>query len=478
MHHCTQFYIDGSWVDPVTPEFLPIINPATEAVIGEVALGGPTDVDHAVQAAKHAFSHYAQTSVKERLQLLDNIIEVYSDHLDDMAAAISEEMGAPMVMAKDLQATIGLGHLNAARDALASYEFEEKLGSTRVLKEPIGVCGLITPWNWPMNQTMCKVAPAIAVGCTIILKPSESAPLSAKLLAHILHEAGVPKGVFNMVSGTGIDVGNHLCAHADVDMISFTGSTQAGIQVAKTAAQTVKRVAQELGGKSANILLADVDLAEAVADGTRRCFNNTGQSCNAPTRMLVPAHLHDDAVKIALEVAEQLVVGSPDNAATNLGPLANEQQFKKVRSMIDAAISAGAELVCGGSDYPDRITKGFYVRPTIFANVNNEMEIAREEVFGPVLVLIPYQDEEDAIAIANDSVYGLAGAVWSGKLDNARRVARRIRTGTIHINGSPIDLSAPFGGYKQSGNGREWGSHGFDDFLEIKTVLGYDRAET
>ncbi|MCP5302933.1 MAG: aldehyde dehydrogenase family protein [Pseudomonadales bacterium] len=469
-----NFYINGEWVSPITERMQDVINPATEQVIGRVALGSAADVENAVAAARVAFETWSQTSVEERLALLERIITLYSERMEEMAQAISSEMGAPIRLARNSQAPIGLVHFKTVRKVLQSYDFEESLGGSQLVKEPIGVCGFITPWNWPMNQIACKVAPALACGCTMVLKPSELAPISANLFAQIMHDAGVPPGVFNMVNGDGLGVGAALTAHPDVDMVSLTGSTRAGIQVSKAAADTVKRVALELGGKSPNIILEDTDFDAAVAAGATECFRNTGQSCNAPTRMLVPARLHDRAVEIAKATAEETIAGDPQSKQTVIGPLANSAQFSKVQSMIQAAIDEGSELVAGGVGRPDGLERGYFVKATVFANVKNDMLVAREEVFGPVLAIMPYQDEDEAVAIANDSPYGLAGYVQSGDIEHARAIARKIRAGTIFLNGNNFDPNAPFGGYKQSGNGREWGSFAFHDFLELKGIVGYN----
>ena len=469
-----NFYINGEWVSPITERMQDVINPATKQVIGRVALGSAADVENAVAAARVAFETWSQTSVEERLALLERIITLYSERMEEMAQAISSEMGAPIRLARNSQAPIGLVHFKTVRKVLQSYDFEESLGGSQLVKEPIGVCGFITPWNWPMNQIACKVAPALACGCTMVLKPSELAPISANLFAQIMHDAGVPPGVFNMVNGDGLGVGAALTAHPDVDMVSLTGSTRAGIQVSKAAADTVKRVALELGGKSPNIILEDTDFDAAVAAGATECFRNTGQSCNAPTRMLVPARLHDRAVEIAKATAEETIAGDPQSKQTVIGPLANSAQFSKVQSMIQAAIDEGSELVAGGVGRPDGLERGYFVKATVFANVKNDMLVAREEVFGPVLAIMPYQDEDEAVAIANDSPYGLAGYVQSGDIEHARAIARKIRAGTIFLNGNNFDPNAPFGGYKQSGNGREWGSFAFHDFLELKGIVGYN----
>ncbi len=474
MKSCNQFYINGAWVEPDNPTPFDVLNPATEEVIATISLGNATDVDNAVVAARQAFDEFGQSSRDERVALLENLLTVYKSRYDEMAQAISDEMGAPMSLATEAQAACGTGHIATALKALKSYQFEEKLGSTTLLREPVGVCGLITPWNWPINQITCKVAPALATGCTMVLKPSEIAPLSAYLFSEMVHEAGIPAGVYNMVNGDGPGVGAPLAAHPDVDMVSFTGSTRAGVQVAKAAADTVKRVAQELGGKSANIILDDADLKKAVTRGVLQCFTNSGQSCNAPTRMLVPATLMDEAMAHAQNAADRVVVGNPRTEGTTMGPVVSETQYNKIQGLIQQGIDEGGELIYGGTGKPEGLEKGYFVKPTIFANVSNDMTIAREEIFGPVLCMIPYRGDEQAIEIANDTVYGLSGYVQGGDQDRARRVASRLRTGMVHLNGAPWDFNAPFGGYKQSGNGREWGAHGFEDFLEIKSVMGYE----
>ncbi len=424
-------------------------------------------------AARRAFASYAETTPAERSALLQRIIAVYQARYEEMADAISREMGAPLWLARSAQAAAGLGHLLEMVNVLASFPFEEPRGTTLMRREPIGVCGLITPWNWPINQIACKVAPALAAGCTMVLKPSEIAPLSGYLFAQILHEAGVPPGVFNLVNGDGPTVGAALAAHPDVDMVSFTGSTRAGVAVAMAAAPTVKRVTQELGGKSANIILDDADLEQAVTAGVQACFLNTGQSCNAPTRMLVPRSKLGAAVAAAKRAAESTTVGDPRAEGTTIGPLASRAQFEKVQRLIAQGIEEGAELVTGGLGRPEHLARGYFVKPTVFANVRNDMTIAREEIFGPVLAIIPYADEADAIRIANDTPYGLSGYVTSGDLERARRVARQIRSGNVHVNGAQPDLGAAFGGYKQSGNGREWGAAGLAEFLELKAIFGY-----
>lgn len=472
-----QFYIDGQWVDPVEPRTMDVVNPATEEAYGRISIGSAADVDVAVAAAKRAFETFSQTSVAERIELLQKIYDVFVRRADEVAEAIMDEMGAPWGLAKYAQAASGTQHIGAALEALKNYEFEEKIGTTVIVKEPIGVCGLITPWNWPMNQIAVKVAPAIAAGCTMILKPSEIAPFDAMLFAEILDEAGVPAGVFNLVNGDGPGVGTALSQHPDIAMVSFTGSTRAGVLVAQNAAPSVKRVAQELGGKSANIILDDADLESAVADGTAGMFENTGQSCDAPSRMLVPKSQMDAAAAIAAKVASKTVVGNPREKGTRVGPVVSELQWNKIQDLIQVGIDEGATLVAGGTGRPEGLETGYYVKPTVFADVTNDMTIAREEIFGPVLSIIAYEDDDEAIRIANDTPYGLSGYVSSGDLDRARHVASKLRTGMVHINGADLEALAPFGGYKQSGNGREWGAHGMDEFLEVKSVFGFEARD-
>lgn len=476
MSNRQKFYINGAWVAPSTTDTLDVINPATEQPIEAVAMGGPADVDAAVAAAKAAFPSYSQTSKQERVELLEAIIAKYSERLADVAAVISEEMGAPLALANAAQAPSGLGHFMTTVEVLKNFEFEEDIGSSRVIREPAGVCGLITPWNWPINQITCKVAPALAAGCTMVLKPSEVAPFNAILFAEILHEAGVPAGVFNLINGDGPNVGAPLSSHPDVDMMSFTGSTRAGVEVAKNAAPTVKRVAQELGGKSANIILDDADFAKSISRDVFGMCMNSGQSCNAPTRMLVPNARMDEAAGIAKAAAEQVKVGDPAAEGTTIGPVVSEVQFEKIQNLIQKGIDEGATLQTGGTGRPDGLNAGFYIKPTVFSHVTNDMTIAQEEIFGPVLSLIGYEDDEDAVRIANDTLYGLSGYISSADPERAKNIARLIRTGNVHLNGAPVDNKAPFGGYKQSGNGREWGQHGFEEFLEVKAIMGYNAA--
>ena len=466
-----KFYIDGEWVDPVDPKELDVINPATEQSIGKISLGSAADVDKAVAAAKAAFETYSQTSVKERVDLLQAILTAYQKRMAEIAKVISSEMGAPMKLSQAAQATAGLAHFMTTLNVLKSYSFEEQKGKTLLVREPIGVCALITPWNWPINQIACKVAPALAAGCTMVLKPSEIAPFNACILAEILDEAGVPKGVFNLVNGDGPGVGSALSAHPDIDMVSFTGSTRAGKLITKAAADTVKRVALELGGKSANIIVDDEAFEKAVAGGVKSVFTNSGQSCNAPTRMLVPESRMNDAIEIAKEAAAKVKPGAPDDAATTIGPVVSKAQWEKIEGLIQKGIDEGATLVCGGTGKPEGLETGYYVKPTVFANVNNDMTIAREEIFGPVLSILPYKDDADAIRIANDTPYGLSGYVSSADKERALKIARAIRSGNVHVNGAGPDFASPFGGYKQSGNGREWGELGMEEYLETKAIL-------
>jgi aldehyde dehydrogenase (NAD+) len=472
LDNAQKFYIDGAWVDPLTSGTLEVINPATEKPVATIALGGAEDVDRAVAAARRAFESFSRTTREERIELLTRVIEVFKARMGDIAEAVSLEMGAPVSLAKGAQAPAGLWHLGATLDALKETDFEEKVGTTSVVYEPVGVCGFITPWNWPLNQIAAKVAPALATGCTMVLKPSEIAPLNAILFAEVMDEAGVPAGVFNLVNGDGPTVGTALAVHPDIDMISFTGSTRAGIEVAKNAAPTVKRVAQELGGKSANIFLDDADLEAALARDVAGMYVNSGQSCNAGSRMLIPNDRMDDAIRIAKETTEQVVVGPPDDESTAVGPLVSQAQFEKVQRLIEKALEEGATLVTGGPGRPEGVESGYYVRPTVLAGVTNDMTIAQEEIFGPVITLIGYKDEDEAVRIANDSVYGLAGMVSSSDPERARAVARRMRTGMVHLNGAPLVADAPFGGYKQSGNGREFAGHGLREFLEAKSIYG------
>lgn len=472
-----KFYIDGQWVEPGSRQSFDVINPATEEAVATILLGSTEDTDLAVTAARNAFAEYSATSREERLELLAAITAVYKKRIGEVADAICTEMGAPMrSLAQTMQAGAMLGHLKVISGVLKNYEFYEDHGQTRTQREPIGVCGMITPWNWPIHQIGCKVVPALAAGCTMVLKPSELAPLSAHVFADILHEAGVPAGVFNLVDGDGPTVGARLAAHPEIDFISFTGSTRAGVQVSTAAAPTVKKVALELGGKSANILLEDADFPAAVANGVDSMMRNTGQNCNAPSRMLVPRDHLDAVERLAADAAANVVVGDPRDEATTMGPLANKAQFEKVQSLIQEGIDAGAKVVCGGPGRPDNLDAGYFVKPTIFSNVSNDMTIAREEIFGPVMCILPYDTEDDAVAIANDTDYGLAGYVSSASLKRAHKVAGRLRSGNVHVNGAGGDLTGSFGGYKKSGIGREWGRHGFEEYLEIKSIFGFRAA--
>ncbi|MBC8380582.1 MAG: aldehyde dehydrogenase (NAD+) [Porticoccaceae bacterium] len=470
MKDLRKFYINGEWVDPTHSNDLEVENPANEEMVATISLGGETDVNLAVAAAKRAFASYSRTSIEERVALMEKLLQIYMDRYDEMSVAISVEMGAPISFATAAQADTGRGHINTALEALKQFEFERQVGNTRIVKEPIGVCGFITPWNWPINQISCKVAPALATGCTMVLKPSEIAPISGYLFTEIMHQAGFPAGVYNMVNGDGPNVGAVIASHPDVDMVSFTGSTRAGILVAQAAAPTVKRVTQELGGKSPNIIFDDADLESAVSGGVMRMMSNTGQSCNAPSRMLVQSSVYDQAVKIAKQAAESVVVDQPTSQGGHIGPLSSRVQFEKVQGLIEKGISEGATLVAGGLGKPEGFDSGYFVKPTVFAGVNNQMTIAQEEIFGPVLAMIPFDTEEQAIEIANDTPYGLAAYFSTSNAERARRVGSQLRAGMVSVNSASQDYAAPFGGYKQSGNGREWGEFGFDDYLEIKGI--------
>ena len=475
MSDMLRSYIAGEWVLPLTSAAtVDAVNPATEERIATIALCGPDDVDRAVKAARAAFQSYSAMPLDTRIGLVERLIAVFQRRFDEMVQAISSEMGAPYDLAHDAQAECGPGHLGETIKAARAMEWEKPIGGKAMLvHEPIGVCVLITPWNWPINQIAAKVGPALVAGCTMILKPSEMAPLSAQLFAEFVDEAGFPAGVFNMLHGTGAAIGDALTSHPQVDMVSFTGSTRAGIQIAKSAADTVKRVSQELGGKSPNIVFADDGLEAAVTRGVLHCFGNSGQSCNAPTRMLVEASAYDEAVAIARRVAQTVTLGDPTARGAHLGPVASKAQYDKIQRLIEVAIDEGATLVAGGPGRAEGFERGYFARPTVFANVTNDMTIAREEVFGPVLVMIAFKDEADAIEIANDTPYGLAAYVQSLDLDRARRVARQLRAGSVNLNGGGQDYCSPFGGYKQSGNGREWGEWGLHDFLEVKVMNGY-----
>ena len=473
MQNNLKFYINGEWVKPTTPNQFDVINPATEEAFTQISLGSKEDVDKAVAAAKEAFPSYSKWSVEARADLLQRVLDLYKIRHDEIAKAISLEMGAPITMSKADQAAVGSSHFQSALDALKNFTFEKEDRGVILRHEPIGVCGLITPWNWPMNQVAVKVAPALAAGCTVVLKPSEIAPLDAMILAEILHEAGVPAGVFNLVNGNGPDVGEAMSSHPDIQMMSFTGSTRGGIAVARASADTVKRVSQELGGKSANIILRDADIAQAVFDGVIYCMDNSGQSCNAPTRMLVPNETMKIAIEAARRAAESLKIGDPADVSVDLGPVISDVQFNKIQGLIQKGIDEGATLVAGGIGLPDHLDKGYFVKVTVFANANNSMTIAREEIFGPVITLIGYDTEEEAINIANDTDYGLAGYVSSGDMDHAKDVANQIRAGQVIVNYVGGNSDTPFGGYKQSGNGREKGVWGLHDYLEIKAITGF-----
>ena len=467
-----KFYINGEWVEPAGRETIDVINPATEEAFATISMGTAEDVDAAAKAARAAFPAWSQSSVEERKTVLQKIMAGIQARAGDLAAAITSEMGAPVGLANAAQVPSGLGHFAAVLPVLENYKFQETRGSTLIVKEAAGVCGFITPWNWPLNQIACKVAPALAAGCTIVRKPSEVAPINAYILAEIIDECGLPPGVFNLVNGDGPNVGAAISAHPEVDVVSFTGSTRAGREVARAAADGIKRVTQELGGKSANIILDDTaDFGKAVFSGVLNCFGNSGQSCNAPTRMLVPKARMGEAIESAKAAAAKAVVGDPNSEGTSLGPVVSELQFNKINALIEAGIKEGAELIAGGPGRPDGLDKGYFIKPTVFANVTNDMTIAREEVFGPVLTIIGYEDDADAIAIANDTEYGLSGYI-SGEPAHAQQIALQIRTGMVHINGAPLDISAPFGGYKKSGNGREWGLEGFEEYLETKAMMG------
>ena len=466
-----QFYINGHWVAPADGAGShTVINPATEKSLGELAMGGAADIDAAISAAAAAFPAFSAEPLETRLGYLERIAEGYQARLEEIAQAISQEMGAPISLARKVQAPMGLGHLKTTLAVARDFPFEEQLGQAQIRRAAAGVCALITPWNWPMNQVMCKVAPAIAAGCTMVLKPSEFAPLSAQILAEIMDEAGLPAGVFNMVHGDGAQVGPMLSSDPRIDVVSLTGSTRAGESVSREAAATIKRVSLELGGKSANILLPGCDLQKAVTHGVRAMMNNTGQSCNAPSRILVPADRLAEAEAIAAQACDSIVVGDPQNEDTVIGPIANGRQYQRVQSMIETGLQEGATLVAGGTGKPAGMEAGYFARPTVFSQVSNTMTIGREEIFGPVLVMIPYQDVDEAVAIANDSDYGLSGYVY-GEDSDARAVAARLRTGMVHINGAGPDLQGAFGGFKQSGNGREWGRFGLEEFLETQSLF-------
>ena len=473
MEKLLQFYINGDWVDPVSTDRMPVLNPANLEQLGEVALGNEADVDRAVAAASAAFTTFALTSKAERLELLKQIRVVSERRFEELAQAMRMEMGAPITMAREAQADAALGHLDGFIEALEQLKEQQRFENGEVLlREPIGVCGLITPWNWPINQVVLKVLPVIATGCTCVLKPSEHTPVSAVLYAEILHEAGVPPGVFNLVNGVGPVVGAAMSRHPDIQMMSFTGSTRAGTAVTRDAADSVKRVTLELGGKSPNLVFADCDLEERVTQSVAECMFNTGQSCDAPTRLLVERGCYDQVVEIATRAAKATRVGDPTEEGDHIGPLFDQIQFDRVQTMIQVGIDEGANLVAGGLGRPEGFESGWYVRPTVFTDVNNDMRIAREEIFGPVLAIIPFDTEEDAIRIANDTPYGLAAYVQTGNAERAARLSRALRAGAVHINGGAYEYGSPFGGYKASGNGREGGEMGLEDFLETKMVHG------
>ena len=466
-----QVYVNGQWVQPQGTGLIEVINSTTEAVMGKVPEGAAEDINAAVAAARVAFDSWSSTSVETRAQYLEQIAAKLKERQTDIAATIAAEVGMPLPMATAVQAGLAITDVSTNAKLLREFQFEEQVGNALIAKEPIGVVGCITPWNFPLHQITAKVAPALAAGCTVVLKPSEVAPLTAFMLAEIIHEIGLPAGVFNLVTGYGPVVGEALAAHPDVDMISFTGSTRAGKRVSELAAQTVKRVSLELGGKSANIILDDADFERAVASGVGNCYFNSGQTCSALTRMLVPKARYDEAVAIAKRAAEKFTVGDPLGGAAKLGPLVSATQRDRVVGYIQKGIAEGATVVAGGPEKPEGLEHGYFVRPTVFANVDNQMTIAQEEIFGPVLSLIAYEDEDDAVRIANDTVYGLSGGVWSGDPERAKRVARRLRTGQVEVNGGKFNPMAPFGGYKQSGNGRELGKFGLEEFLEVKALL-------
>ena len=477
MKDATQFYINGEWVAPLDGRTVPVLNPSTEEAIASISLGGQADTDAAVAAASAAFPAWAATSKRERLAALERLLEAYTARSEEMAQAISQEMGAPIALARTAQVGAGTGHLKGAINALKAYEFERPLGEhapdTMILHDPVGVCALITPWNWPMNQVTLKVAPALAAGCTMVLKPSEVSPLSAMLMAEMIDEADIPAGVFNLVNGDGPGVGSQLSVHPDVDMVSFTGSTRAGTAISKAAADTIKRVSLELGGKGANIVFADAD-EKAVTRGVRHCFNNSGQSCNAPTRMLVERPLYDAAVETARAVAEKTEVGAAEVEGRQIGPVVSETQWDKIQGLIQSGIEEGAKLVAGGTGRPDGLNKGYFVRPTVFADVTPDMTIWREEIFGPVLSMSPFDSEDQALALANDTDYGLTNYVQTTDKTRARRFARLLRSGMVEMNGKPRGAGSPFGGMKQSGNGREGGVWGLEEFLEVKAVSDWN----
>lgn len=472
MHNTEQFYIDGQWVAPLGEQRFTVINPATEQGVAELAMGNAADVDRAVAAARAAFDSWSETTVETRAALLEKLIAIYQRRYEEIAQAMSLEMGAPIRFSREGQTPVGDGHMQATVEALRAHDFERPSprGGTLLRDEPVGVCALITPWNWPMNQVIVKVAPALAAGCTLVLKPSEYSPLSALLLAEMIDEAGFPAGVFNLINGDGAVVGEAMTQHPQVDMVSFTGSTRAGILVSQAAAATVKRVALELGGKSPNVVFADADLAAAAQHSVDHICNNSGQDCDALSRLLVERSVYDRVVELAAAAAEAKRVDDPQKDGDHLGPVVNQNQFRQIQASIQAGIDEGARLVAGGLGRPEHLSQGFYVRPTVFADVHNDMDIARREIFGPVLVIIPFDDEQQALAIANDTPYGLGACVFSGDADKAQRVARKLRAGVVAVNGAAYDYDVPFGGFKQSGNGRENGAYGLHEYLDVKAI--------
>ncbi len=471
-----KFYVDGSWIQPEGNELLDVINPANEQICAQVIQGSSVDVDRAVSAASAAFGNWSKASREERIELLQRILKEYTRRQDDIAKAITEEMGAPAWISSSMQAAVGMGLLASDIETLKTFEFSKMRSGAKIVREPVGVCGLITPWNWPMNQIFCKLSPALATGCTVVWKPSEVSPISAQILMEILDASQIPAGVVNMVHGDGPVVGAAIASHPGIDMVSFTGSTRAGIAVAQAAALTVKRVSQELGGKSANIILNDLDkegFAKAVSSGMQSMSINSGQNCNAPSRMLVPASRMDEAMQVAAATANAIEVADPNSDGMVMGPVVSEPQWNKIQNLIESGIKEGATLAAGGPGRPNGLNQGFYVRPTVFGNVSNDMRIAREEIFGPVLSILPYEDEAEAIQIANDTLYGLSGYVSGANMDKVREIASELRTGMVHLCGAKPDFTMPFGGYKQSGNGRERGPAGFEEYLETKAILGY-----
>lgn len=472
MYNAGQFYIGGKWVTPDSKRTVAVCNPASEETIAHVTLANPTDVDRAVTAARAAFADFSITPVWDRIEILERIIAVYARRQEEIAGIVSREMGAPLSIARDSHAPQGIAHLRQMAQTLKTYPFETSPAGSRIVREPIGVCALITAWNWPMTLMACKVGPALAAGCTMILKPSELAPLCAHLFAQILDEAGVPPGVFNLIDGDGAETGQLLASHKDIDMVSITASTAAGIAVAHAAAPTVKRVRQELGGKSACIALDDDNIESTAYDTMKRLCRNSGQSCAALTRLLVPARYQDDAIRGAVRAASDIVIGNPRSEGTMMGPVANGAQFARIQRYIEKGWKQGARIVAGGPGRPEGFTRGHFVRPTVFADVTPDMVIAQEEIFGPVLCIIPYLDDDDAVRIANSTVYGLSGAVRSKDAARAVKISQRMRTGMVYLTDVAADLSAPFGGYRQSGNGREWGAHGLSEYLEMKVILG------